>query len=162
MRSFSILFAFFIFGLSSQVSGQVVLDIELRTIDGEYTTISDLSGDRLTVLDFWATWCKPCMKSIPKLIELSDQYEESVVQFLGINIDSPRNLSKVSPLARTLDIPYPVLLDTEQELYNELLVASLPTLIVLDAYGEIVYVHEGFATGDETVIREELANLLAE
>lgn len=139
---------------------QTPYQIELKEINGDYLKLEDLKGNKLTVIDFWATWCKPCVKSIPKLIALSHEYEASDVRFVGINVDSPRNSAKVRPFAKSLGIDYPTLLDPNQELYSELLVAVLPTLFILDSNGKVLYTHEGYVSGDEKLIKEEIESLL--
>ncbi|RJE75000.1 TlpA disulfide reductase family protein [Reichenbachiella sp. MSK19-1] len=148
--------------LSQHSKAQSTLRIELKEINGEYYTLDDLKGSELTVVDFWATWCKPCVKSIPKLVELSHQYEKEEVAFVGINVDSPRNLAKVRPFSKSLKIDYPVLLDTDQALYNELLVSVLPTVLILDSEGKVLFTHEGYTHGDEEYLKEKINELLEE
>lgn len=132
-----------------------------RTVDGNELSLEEVGKTtELVVIDFWATWCKPCIKSIPKLVALSEKYPKQSVRFVGINIDSPRNLSKVRPFAESLGISYPIILDSEQTLYEEYLVGAVPTLIVLSADGEVLYTHEGYAIGDEKIIEEEINQLL--
>ena len=142
-------------------SAQTLLGISLKTIDGQYVRLHDLKGEKLTVLDFWATWCKPCIKSIPELVKLSKNYDNEQVAFIGIDEDSPRNMAKVRPFANSLKIDYPVLLDTEQELYNELQVSVLPTFIILDGDGKVLFTHEGYTKGDEQIFEEKIEEFLA-
>ncbi|PIB35445.1 hypothetical protein BFP72_08580 [Reichenbachiella sp. 5M10] len=146
--------------LSPSLQAQSSFQISLKEINGDYMTINDLKGTQLTVVDFWATWCKPCVKSIPKLVELSHQYEGNEVAFVGINVDSPRNTSKVRPFAKSRQIDYPVLLDSDQELFSELLVSVLPTLFILDSEGKVLYTHEGYSTGDEKVFKAKIQEFL--
>ncbi|MEQ9302893.1 MAG: TlpA disulfide reductase family protein [Marinoscillum sp.] len=146
---------------SFPLSAQGVLNTELKDIDGNYVTIDELKGDNLTVIDFWATWCKPCIKAIPELEKLSNSFMDMGVAFIGINNDSPRNISKVRPMSKSLGMTYPVLLDSEQELFNEMLISALPTLLILDVNGTVVYTHEGYARGDEEIIRSKIQELLS-
>lgn len=147
--------------VSMLTQAQGSFDIEVKNLDGQYTTISELSEGDLIVLDFWATWCKPCIKSIPKLVALSEKYESTQVNFIGVNTDSPRNMNKVKPLAISLGISYPTLMDTDQEIMNELLVNAFPTLIILDKKGKVLFTHEGYISGDEALIEEEINKLLS-
>lgn len=80
----------------------------------------------------------------------------------GINIDSPRNLAKVKPFARSVGIIYPVLLDVNSEVMAQLNVTAVLTLLVVDAEREIVLLHEGYRPGDARYLREELERLLAQ
>ncbi|UXP31549.1 TlpA family protein disulfide reductase [Reichenbachiella agarivorans] len=139
-----------------------VFQIKLKEINGYYRTIGDLKGSQLTIVDFWATWCKPCVKSIPKLVELSHTYDNETVAFVGVNVDSPRNTSKVRPFAMSRRIDYPVLLDSDQALYGELLVSVLPTLFILDKEGKVLYTHEGYTTGDEKIFKEKIDQFLSD
>lgn len=135
-------------------------EFELKDIDHNLVRLSDVMGPNLTVIDFWATWCKPCLKSIPGLIELDELYEEEQVAFIGISIDSPRNQSKVRPFTKSMGVNYPVLLDPTAEVMADLLVTAIPTLLLIDSDGNVVYRHEGYHTGDERRIREEIETRL--
>jgi thiol-disulfide isomerase/thioredoxin len=108
------------------------------------------------VIDFWATWCKPCVNSIPKLVELYDSYDKEEVAFIGISIDSPRNLAKVKPFMQSMGVNYPVLLDMNQEVMRDMNLTSVPALLIVNADDEIVSFHEGFAPGDEDKIKKEI------
>ncbi len=142
------------------VHAQKVYDFRLDTPEGQSMSYSEIKGSELTVIDFWATWCKPCVNSIPKLVELANSYDLKRVAFIAVSIDSPRNLSKIRPFAESVGINYPVLLDTDQELLRDLNVTVIPTLIVVNAADEVVYTHEGFVPGDEKQLEEEINRLL--
>jgi thiol-disulfide isomerase/thioredoxin len=135
-------------------------DFTLKDLENKRVSFSDLKGEKLTILDFWATWCKPCSRAIPKLISLYEAYKDSGVQVIGISVDSPRNLPKVKPFVNSLGITYPILLDSNSELMSELQVTSLPTFLIVDAQNEIVFFHRGYRPGDETIIREEIDKLI--
>jgi len=141
--------------------GQSFLNSRVKNTKGIQSSILKESGDsQIIVLDFWATWCKPCIKSIPKLITLNEEFNKLGVAFIGVNEDSPRNLAKVRPFVNTHKIKYPVLLDTDQEIMNELLVNAFPTLIIINRKGKILYRHNGFANGDEKLIHAKISELL--
>jgi thiol-disulfide isomerase/thioredoxin len=144
------------------VKAQTIYDFRLENTEGKKVSYTEIQGKNVTVIDFWATWCKPCINSIPKLVELSRSYNPEEVSFIGISIDSPRNLSKVKPFTETVGIGYPVLMDTDQQLMQDLNVTVIPTLLIADAEGEIVYMHEGFAPGDEVLIKEEIDRIINE
>ena len=112
------------FSSLSPVKGQgTVQDFTLNDTENEPVSYSDLKGDKLTVIDFWATWCQPCVSSIPKLVEIRSDYMDKGVAFIGISVDSPRNLSKVKPFSHSLGIDYPVLLDLLVEPFKHALKA---------------------------------------
>ena len=78
-----------------------VYDFNLKDTENQTVSLSQISGKTLTVVDFWATWCQPCIRSMPRLVELSEAYKDQGVGFIGISVDSPRNLSKINSSAGT-------------------------------------------------------------
>lgn len=151
-----------LFLFTSVSAGPKVHNFSLKNLDNRTTSYEDLKGEKLTVIDFWATWCKPCIKSIPKFVEMYDKLDEQGVNFIGISVDGPRNLSKVKPFAKSLGIDYPVLLDTDNTLMARLRVQAVPTLLIVNSEDEVVYLHEGYAPGEEKMIEEEIKKLLKE
>lgn len=133
---------------------------QLQDLQNDWKEFDDVKGEKLTVIDFWATWCQPCIRSIPELDKIADEMEEKGVKFVGISIDGPRNQSKLLPFVKSLGIGYTILKDINSEVMAEMNVTSVPTLLIIDSEGEVVYTHEGFRPGDERVIREEIENHL--
>lgn len=146
----------------SNLSGhtQNAYNTEVKTLEGISMPLSEVVEGQLVVLDFWTTWCKPCIRSIPKIIEVSEKFEESEVQFIGVNEDSPRNVNKVKPMVKSLKIPYTVILDTDQLLLSELMVNAFPTLMILNKEGQVLYTHVGFSSGDEITLEQKIRELL--
>lgn len=132
----------------------------LKDISNQWKEYDDLKGKDLTVIDFWATWCQPCVQSIPHLNEMASLYAEKGVAFIGVSIDGPRNQSKIAPFIRSMGVNYPILRDINSELMSELNVTAVPTLLIYDASGELVYTHEGYRPGDEQSIAEEIESFL--
>ena len=140
--------------------GQKLPQFELKDTENNIKSYDDLKGSKITLVDFWATWCKPCLKAIPELNKIYDEYRSAGVEVIGISCDGPRSTAKVAPMVGTLQIKYPVLLDVNSDIVNNLNLASFPTLLVVDPSGKILYTHEGFETGDEIEIRKEIEKLL--
>ncbi len=156
-----------LFGLTlwvlAQTAGlsQSFMDTRIKNVQGHQSSINKEAGkSKIIVLDFWATWCKPCVKAIPKISELAKEFENKGVTFIGINTDSPRNTTKVRPFVSTHKIKYPVLLDIDQELMNEFLINAFPTLLIINRQGKILYSHKGFSNGDEKLIKSEIEKLI--
>jgi thiol-disulfide isomerase/thioredoxin len=80
-----------LFSSSVYTQGKVY-DFSLKDTENQTLNLSDIRGESLTVIDFWATWCQPCIRSMPKLVDLSEAYKDKGVGFIGISVDSPRNL----------------------------------------------------------------------
>jgi thiol-disulfide isomerase/thioredoxin len=139
---------------------QTIKNFKLDDTENTPKNFQELKGQTYTVIDFWATWCKPCLKAIPALIKIQDEYKALGVNFIGISCDGPRSVAKVSPLTKTLQINYPVLLDFNNDIMRDYNISNLPTLLIVDANNKVVYFHEGFVAGDELEIRKQLNQLL--
>ncbi len=129
---------------------------ELRDLDNELKTYSELKGEQLTVIDFWATWSQPCLRSIPELNAIYNEFSARGVSFIGISIDSPRNQSKLKPFIQSMGVDYPILRDVNSEIMSEMNVFSVPTLLIISRQGEVVFFHEGYRPGDEILIRRKI------
>lgn len=138
------------------MQAQNVRNFQLRDLGNVQRSFDELKGERLTLIDFWASWCGPCLKSIPELNHIYDTYKEQGVEIIGINCDGPRSISKVAPMVRSMKIQYPVLVDLNSDVKNELNLMAFPTLIIVDPAGKILWIHEGFVTGDAEVIKAEI------
>lgn len=144
----------------SSANAQVVRNYTLQTIDNEKVNLLDLKGEKVTVLDFWTTFCRPCKKAIPELNKIYEEYKDQGVQVVGVNCDGPRTVAKVPGVSNTLKIQYPVLIDVSSEVFNSLNFSELPTLIIINEKNRIEYIHEGFIPGDEEEIKEAINSAL--
>jgi thiol-disulfide isomerase/thioredoxin len=75
--------------------------------DGKRVRVGDYQG-KVLMLDFYATWCEPCRKSIPRLITMQNKYGSKGLQIVGLNVGGPDDRIKVSNFARELGIQYPL------------------------------------------------------
>jgi len=158
----SLLIAVFIILSSVNIlNAQQVRNFVLNDIQNKSQSFEELKGEKLTILDFWATWCKPCNKAIPELNKLYLQYREKGVNIIGINCDGPRSIAKVAPLCKTLQIEYPVLIDMNTELMNGLNLSAYPSLLIVNSSGKVVWIHEGYVPGDELIIQKEIEKQLS-
>ncbi|MCX6181255.1 MAG: TlpA disulfide reductase family protein [Bacteroidetes bacterium] len=155
------IFFFIFFGSFVAASSQTVSNFVLDDIQNKSTDFKTVQGEKFTVVDFWASWCKPCLKAIPELIKIQEEFDAKGVKVVGINADGPRSVSKVGPLANTLQINYPVLLDFNGDVSRDFNVSNLPTIFIVDANNKIVWYHEGYAAGDDELIKNKLNELLA-
>ena len=130
-------------------------DFALKSLDGKTVKLSDYKG-KVVIIDFWATWCKPCNKPIPELNKVYELYKEKGLEIIGINCDGPRSISKVGPMAKSLQIQYPVLIDINTEVMNDLNLMAYPTLLMVNSEGKILWIHEGYVTGDTELIMAEI------
>jgi thiol-disulfide isomerase/thioredoxin len=137
-----------------------VPNFRIKNLDNRTVSYNQIKGESLTVIDFWATWCKPCVKSIPEFVEMDKEFADDQVKFVGISIDGPRNKAKVKPFIKSLGVDYTILRDSDSSVMARLRVTAVPTLLIVNADNEIVYFHEGYKSGEEVEIRNKIIELL--
>jgi peroxiredoxin len=134
--------------------------ITLKTIDGKAVRCDTLkNGGKPFIVDFFATWCKPCNRELDAIAEVYDDWrKETGVTLFAVSIDQGQNINKVKPLVDNHGWNYEVLLDPNGELARAFGVHSIPYVLVLDGEGKIVDKHNGYTDGAE----EELINKVRE
>ena len=113
---------------------------------------------KVIYLDFWASWCAPCLTSIPMLEKLRQELAGEEFQILAINVDRDRERAKKF-LARH-PVGYPSVSDPEGRLPATFGVEAMPTSFLIDRHGVIRKVHKGFKASDLDIIRSEILELL--
>lgn len=127
-------------------------DFSLQTLDGEMVELSDFEGKKV-ILNFWATWCKPCREEMPDLQSIYAERDEDVV-ILAVNMDAHND---VKGFIDSYSVAFPVLLDKEDEVSDMYQVISLPTTYFINEDGIIVQKHIGQITYEQ--LEEELAKI---
>ncbi len=155
----SLLLAFTLCSLANAQVPQVVL----RSIDGRSVRTDTLSnGGKPFIIDFFATWCKPCNRELSAIAEVYDEWqEETGVKVIAVSIDQAQNINKVKPLVDSHGWPYEVLLDPNGEFKRALGVQMIPYTLIVDGQGQIVYKHNGYTDGAEEELIEKVRELTA-
>lgn len=137
-------------------------DFELDALDGSSLRLSDHVGDQVVLLDFWATYCDPCLAAMPELDRLYRRYRESGFLVLGISIDGPDSVANVRRVVTRLGVGFPILLDQETRvvsMYNPR--TSAPFSVLLGRDGQVLEQKEGYAPGDAPVLERAVQAALA-
>lgn len=132
----------------------------LRTLDGARLDLTTLLERGPVLLDFWATWCKPCVASLPELDALSRVYGPRGLTVVGVSIDGPRNGARVRPFVSRLKLGYAIGLDEDGSLQQDYRVTAVPTALLIDRGGHIVLRRQGYLPGEGARLREALEALL--
>ena len=130
-----------------------------RTLDGSQTISNDDLKGKVIFVDFWASWCAPCLKSLPEFEQLQTSFSgRNDVVVLAINLDeNPKDADK---FLRTLDVSYKILADQEGKIPESFGVSTMPSSFIIDKQGVIRYVHKGYKSGDVNKIKTEIEQLL--
>lgn len=123
----------------------------VRAIDDGTPWTPAARHELVTLIDFWATWCPPCVAALPHLAELHTELKGQGLQTISINTE-PDNLEAVRAFVRERALPFPVYVDNGNAQMH-LKVESLPTLLIVDRRGTIRHVHTG-SVSMQTVRRE--------
>ena len=144
--------------------GRLAPEISAQRLNGEAFLLSSLRG-RVVVLDFWATWCPPCQKSLPALQRVHERYKDDPAVFVAsVNTDHPvdqKNLLGRFMQARRYDFPV-ILDDGAKSVSNAYRVQSIPTLVVIDAEGLVRKVERGIPSSKVEVIEAHLNALITD
>ncbi|MDO9478598.1 MAG: TlpA disulfide reductase family protein, partial [Pseudohongiella sp.] len=112
--------------------------------------------------DFWASWCVPCLRSLPEIHTLYEKYQNQGFEVIAITIDDPVEdaLDFLDDLA--VPLAYRVALDQTAEVMDQYGVVGMPTSFLIDREGIVRKVHKGFRQGDTELLEQALTALLAE
>lgn len=118
-------------------------EFELPDSSGKTVRLSDFNG-KVVLLDFWATWCGPCKKSVPWMIELADKYREAGLVVVGVSMDDDGWLV-VKPFIEQMKVTYPILLGTKRVAYLYGDSDTLPVAFFIDRQQRVGAIHLGAA-----------------
>jgi thiol-disulfide isomerase/thioredoxin len=113
-------------------------DFSLMDINGNKVRLFESARDKPLLLYFWASWCKPCRLVTPKISALAEAYKDRIT-VIGINVggvDSPEDVKKY---VKRHQINYPLLIDSDNETVEGYSVHAIPTIILLDKNGKILF-----------------------
>ena len=138
--------------------GQLAPDFLLTTLDGQELKMSELRGD-VVIVDFWATWCKPCRMAIPHLQELNDEYGNKGLTIVAIAMDK-RGERVVRPFVEKQDIRFNVVLPDGKVDRDYCGIFSLPTTFVIGPDGTVHKKYIGYR--DKAVFLNDIKTLKPE
>jgi len=147
---------------AAEPSGPKPPDFELPTLTGDSVRLSDHLGKEVILVDFWATFCDPCMAAMPHLDALYKKHKDEGFLVLGISIDGPDSVAQVKSTVAKLGVSFPILLDQETRvvgLYNPK--TSAPYSVLIGRDGGIIAKKEGYTTGDSSSVDKDVEAALA-
>jgi len=121
----------------TRVIGQQIPDVELKTLDGKSVKLSELKA-KVILINFWATWCAPCVKEMPSLQKLADEYSSKGLQVVGVDLDEDPEVV-LEKFREKHQIKFPTYVDTQGELAARFNVSGLPLTLVIDGNRKLLF-----------------------
>jgi len=149
-----------LFLLSILIAQDRVPNLRLKMLNGKYAKLYDFLKDGPMIIDFWATWCEPCKKQMRYLDLFHNHFKKLGFKVLTVNTDTPKSMSKVKPYVRTKGFEFNVAVDPNSQIKKKLKIQQMPTTIIVDQDGTVVYRHKGYVPGDEVGILKAITQLL--
>ena len=134
-----------------QATATTATGAEVGTMLPEYTAMGldgskfDLASRRgkVVLLNVWATWCTPCLAEIPELQRIHDAYSARGFEVLGASVDES-GIESVKQFVDARKMTYPIVIDPQGQIANLLQASVLPTSVLMDRTGKIVWKHIGY------------------
>ena len=174
LSRFKLLIALFLFSLMAYAAGAdeesieplqalseaiAAPDFELLDSTGNTHTLEDYQGQVL-VVNFWATWCPPCIREMPSLQNLRSALHDRGLEVLGINMGEGPD--EIAFFNERVKVEFPLLLDEDMVMTTAWEVQNLPTTFIVDRNSMIIYAEVGDKPWDDPVIMAQLEALLAD
>lgn len=138
--------------------GDKYIDFEGEILSGEKVMLSSvIKLKKLVLLDFWASWCVPCLKEMPEIAKLYDKYKDKDFEIIGVSLD--KNMDKWRSMIEGKGMPWIQFIDSNlsNPIINKYGVTAIPHTVLIDEHGEIVAIN---LRGEE--LRKKIEVLLLE
>jgi len=155
-KLFTALIAAMLISLSS--AQDLAPDFEGKEIhSGKPVSLADYRG-KVVFIDFWASWCPPCLVSLPAFDKMYKELGNTEFEFIAINVDEDTKDGLY--FLEDHPVSYPVLADPDGDIGIPYRIRTLPVSYLLDRDGRIVQTYRSFKLGDEVDIKQDIVSLL--
>jgi peroxiredoxin len=145
-------------GVDSPLAGRPAPDFDLKLLDGSPFSLSDERG-KIVVLDFWASWCAPCMQGLPQVAEAVAALESKRVKLVAVNIQQPA--AEAEGALRRLKLEIPVALDHDGKVAERYGATTIPFTVIIGADGKVLRVFIGSGARLAEPLRKAIEDLEA-
>lgn len=133
--------------------------LDTTAVDGASITLSEHQG-KVVLVDFWASWCAPCVAALPYYQTLADQYGQQDFAVLAINVDEVRG--ELDRFLRNHTLQIGIVWDETHSLAAEWSPPTMPTTFLIDREGVVRFVFEGFEEDERGNLEHTIQTLLDE
>ncbi|HQU43089.1 MAG: hypothetical protein B7Z73_08680 [Planctomycetia bacterium 21-64-5] len=143
----------------SPLVGKPAPDVEQELLDGSHFSLKQQKDKKVVILDFWATWCGPCVREMPLVAKVADKYRDKDVALYCV--DQGEDAETVRAFLDEKELDVTVSLDSQNEAGSAYGVEGIPTLVLIDKAGVVRSVHLGYRPDIAEKLKEELDAILA-
>jgi peroxiredoxin len=148
-------------GAAKAPGNSAAQDFVTRDVNGKTVRLGDYLGKKAILINFWSTFCEPCLAEFPHIRRIQDKNQQKGLVVLAVSMDGPETIAAVPGFVKRNGLTFPVLLDEDSHiasLYNPKKSAPLSVLINKD--GKITSIREGYNPGDEVELEREVDELV--
>lgn len=139
---------------------QLSSSCHLTTLEGDPTyNLQELKG-KVVYMDFWASWCPPCIKSFPFLNQLDQDLKDKGLHVVGINLDE--KVADAQDFLAKNPVDFSIVADPSKQCAKVLELMAMPTSYLIDRSGNVRHIHQGFRSGESEELRALITQLLQE
>ena len=132
----------------------------LTTLEGAPAhNLQELKGN-VVYMDFWASWCPPCVKSFPFLNQLDHELKDKGLRVIGVNLDE--KVTDAQEFIAKYPVDFSIVTDTSKQCAKGFEVMAMPTSYLIDRKGNIRHIHQGFRPGESEQLRALITQLVME
>lgn len=143
----------------SELVGNPAPDVNLKLLEKGEFRLKDHRDTHLVMLDFWATWCGPCVQELPLLAEVARDYQNKGVVFCAVN--QREQTDAIRKFLKEKKLEFTVALDSEGTVGSAYHVEAIPALVLIDKKGVVQSVHVGYSPNIKATLHKEIDALLA-
>jgi peroxiredoxin len=132
---------------------------DLKLVSGGSAKLADHKGKDIVILDFWATWCGPCVQALPTITEVANKYKGKGVAFYAVNL--AEDLDTVKAFLKEKNLTAPVALDFDGKVGESYQAEAIPQTVIVDKDGTVAVVHVGLLPNLKERLTQEIDDLLA-
>jgi thiol-disulfide isomerase/thioredoxin len=136
--------------------GEQNIVLHLKDLNTNIVKLSDYK-DKVILLNFWASWCKPCIKEIPSLVRLGDKLKQQDFEIITVNVGE--SAREISDFKKRVKFDLPILLDDEGKAVQDWGIYAYPSTFILDKNAIIRYTYRGALEWDSPTIIKTIGKL---
>lgn len=113
---------------------------------------------KVVYLDFWASWCKPCVKSFPWMVKMKTAYQDQGLEIVAVNLDTDRKMA--DDFLKRVEVNFEIAYDPDGDTANQYKLRGMPSSFLIGRDGKLYATHIGFRDKDKPKIEQAIKQLL--